>query len=181
MLASVLTYINDVITREGDFVDHPSDRGGPTRWGITERVARAFGYEGEMKDLPRELAADIYLQRYWTEPKFDRVAMISPIIAEEMFDTGINMGPSTAVKFLQRSLNVLNLQGKKFPDMRVDGYLGTLSLDALRTFLAHRGIDGERTLFKMLNGLQSVRYIELAEKSPSQEDFEYGWQRSRVS
>ena len=33
--------IDDVIAREGGYSDHPADRGGPTRWGITERVARA--------------------------------------------------------------------------------------------------------------------------------------------
>lgn len=181
MLPNVLTYIESVITREGGYVNHPSDKGGPTCWGITEHVARAFGYTGAMEDLPRTLAADIYLQRYWIEPKFDYVAVISPLIAEEMFDTGINMGQPTAVKFLQRALNTLNLRGKVFPDIRVDGYLGTLSLDALRSFLAYRGIGAEREIFKMLNAQQSVRYIELAEKNPTQEDFEYGWQRSRVS
>ena len=45
--------INAVIDREGRYVNHPADRGGPTCWGITEAVARAQGYDGSMRDLPR--------------------------------------------------------------------------------------------------------------------------------
>ena len=49
--------IDAVIDREGRYVNHPADRGGPTRWGVTEAVARAQGYAGPMRDLPRAEAA----------------------------------------------------------------------------------------------------------------------------
>ena len=45
--------IDELIEREGGYVNHPSDRGGPTRFGITEAVARAHGYAGAMAELPR--------------------------------------------------------------------------------------------------------------------------------
>ena len=45
--------IDAVIDREGRYVNHPADRGGPTCWGITQAVARAEGYAGSMRDLPR--------------------------------------------------------------------------------------------------------------------------------
>ena len=35
--------IDKIIILEGGFTDHPADRGGPTRWGITEAVARSHG------------------------------------------------------------------------------------------------------------------------------------------
>jgi lysozyme family protein len=41
--------IDKVIMLEGDFSDHPADRGGPTRWGVSEAVARAHGYAGDMR------------------------------------------------------------------------------------------------------------------------------------
>ncbi|MGL5838096.1 MAG: glycosyl hydrolase 108 family protein, partial [Sphingorhabdus sp.] len=41
--------IDEVIEREGGYVHHPADRGGPTNWGITEAVARRQGYVGEMR------------------------------------------------------------------------------------------------------------------------------------
>lgn len=181
MLSTTLKAIEHIIDIEGDYIDHPSDKGGPTRFGITEQVARAYGYKADMRILPRELATDIYLQRYWLDPKFDQVALVSPMLAEELLDTGINMGQATAVKFLQRALNVLNQRATKYPDVVVDGYLGAISLACLETFIQQRGKDGERTLFKMLNAQQSVRYMELAEKNMSQEDFEFGWQNARVA
>uniref|UniRef100_UPI00359318C9 glycosyl hydrolase 108 family protein n=1 Tax=Parasphingorhabdus sp. TaxID=2709688 RepID=UPI00359318C9 len=42
------TLIDKVIALEGDYSDHPADRGGPTRWGVTEAVARAQGYAGDI-------------------------------------------------------------------------------------------------------------------------------------
>src|SRR3546814_18148271 len=52
--------IEAVIAREGGYVDDPADRGGATRWGITERVARQPGYAGAMRAFPRDEAAAIY-------------------------------------------------------------------------------------------------------------------------
>lgn len=45
-------------------MDHPADRGGPTRWGLTEAVARRNGYDGPMRALPRSVAADLYRRLY---------------------------------------------------------------------------------------------------------------------
>ncbi|EJY0890163.1 hypothetical protein OE991_005197, partial [Escherichia coli] len=45
---------DEVLGKEGGYVNHPDDKGGPTKWGITEKVARAHGYRGDMRDLTRE-------------------------------------------------------------------------------------------------------------------------------
>ena len=97
--------IEDVIEREGDYSNHPADRGGPTRWGITEAVARRQGYMGDMRRLPQSDAAAIYRRLYWIAPRFDEVAKRTPKLAGELFDTGINMGTGAATGFLQRALN----------------------------------------------------------------------------
>src|SRR5690349_1456205 len=52
--------IDALIDREGGYVNHPADKGGPTCFGITEAVARAHGYRGAMRDLPRDEAVGIY-------------------------------------------------------------------------------------------------------------------------
>ncbi|HUG46231.1 MAG TPA: glycosyl hydrolase 108 family protein, partial [Sphingomicrobium sp.] len=57
--------IEALLEREGGYVNHPSDRGGPTNYGITEAVARAHGYQGSMRRLPREEAVAIYKRLYW--------------------------------------------------------------------------------------------------------------------
>jgi lysozyme family protein len=173
--------ISALILREGGYSNNPTDAGGETIWGITAVVARAFGYTGAMKDMPQQTARDIYAARYWHQPRFDEVNTISASTAEEMLDTGVNMGTATAGKFLQRALNVLNQGEATYPNIAVDGGVGNMTLAALKAFLASRGKAGETVLVRMLNAQQSVRYIELAEANVSQEAFEYGWQLNRVS
>ena len=113
--------IDELIEREGGYVNHPADRGGPTSFGITEAVARAHGYGGAMKELPREEAAAIYRRLYWLRPRFDQVAKRAPRVAAELFDTGANMGPAVAATFLQRALTALNRNGTDYPDLVPDG------------------------------------------------------------
>ena len=90
--------VDALIDREGGYVNHPADRGGPTRYGITEAVARAHGFAGPMAQLPRGEAAAIYRRLYWLRPHFDAVARRAPRIAAELFDTGVNMGPGVAAE-----------------------------------------------------------------------------------
>ena len=179
-MADIEHYLEALLEREGGYVDHPDDRGGPTNWGITEKVARAHGFEGAMRDLNRAQAEQIYREIYWHAPGFDRVAMLSPIVAEELFDTGVNMGPEMATGFLQRALNALNRKAKDYPDLLVDRQLGPATLGALRAFLKWRGQDGEAVLCKALNVLQGARYLDLAEARQDNESFVYGWLAHRV-
>jgi lysozyme family protein len=172
--------IDDVIDREGGFSDHPADRGGATMFGITEAVARANGYAGDMRHLPREKAVAIYRRLYWTRPRLDAVADAAPRIAAELFDTGVNMGPKLAVSFLQRALNALNRGASDYPDIEVDGHIGPATLAALEGFLRRRGPVGEAVLLKAIEALQGERYLRLAERRPANEAFLYGWLANRI-
>lgn len=172
--------IEAVIVREGGYVDHPADRGGATRWGVTEAVARAHGYQGAMDVLPRGLAIDIYRRLYWHRPRFDEVAMRAPALAEELFDTGVNMGPAVAAGFLQRALNALNRGATDYPDMIPDTRIGPVTLAALDAFLARRGAAGETVLVKAVEALQGERYLSIAETRPANEAFAYGWLTNRI-
>ncbi len=60
--------IDEVIAIEGDYSNHPADRGGPTRWGVTEAVARRHGYAGDMRDFPYDEAVAIYKRKYCCGP-----------------------------------------------------------------------------------------------------------------
>jgi lysozyme family protein len=173
--------IDELIEREGGFVSHPADRGGPTRYGITEAVARAHGYAGAMSQLPRDEAAAIYRRLYWLRPRFDQVAERAPRVAAELFDTGANMGPAVAATFLQRALTALNRGGKDFPDLVPDGRIGPATLAALDSFLEARGNrGGETVMLRALEALQGERYLRLAEKRPANETFLYGWLANRI-
>ena len=173
--------IDSLIEREGGYSNHPSDRGGPTKYGITEAVARAHGYSGPMRNLPREEAAAIYRRLYWHRPRFDQVARRSTAVAGELFDTGVNMGPAVAATFLQRALSALNRDRKDYADLVPDGRIGPATLAALDTFLKLRGkASGEAVLLRALDALQGERYIRLAERRPANEAFLYGWLANRL-
>jgi lysozyme family protein len=175
-------YLEELIKREGGYVNNPADRGGATKYGITEAVARANGFKGNMRDLPLEVAKAIYKKQYWTAPRFDQINAISSAVAEELLDTGVNCGIGFAKPLLQHALNLLNNQGKAgWPDLAVDGIYGSATLNSLKTYLAKRGKEGEMVLVRVLNIMQGQRYIEICERNKSQEQFFYGWIANRVS
>jgi len=168
-----------LLAREGGYTDNPADRGGPTNFGITEHQARAYGFTGDMRAFPLEAARAIYRAVYWQRPGFEQVALHAPLLALELFDTGVNMGPQVAATFLQRALNVLNRGGTDYPDILADGDIGPMTLHALDGLLSRRA-NGETLLIRACDCLQGARYIEIAEKNPSQEVFEAGWLGNRV-
>ena len=173
--------IDPLLDREGGYVDHPNDPGGATNYGITERVARRHGYRGHMRDLPREVAKHIYAVDYWDGPGFASVAKHSEAIAEELFDTGVNMGVSVASTFLQRALNGFNRQGELYDDIREDGNIGPVTIRTLAAYLQRRGQEAEAVMVRALNCFQGERYFVIAEGRAASEDFLYGWMAKRVS
>ena len=176
----VAKLIDDIIAREGGYVNHPADRGGATRWGITEAVARAHGFRGAMKAFPQDEAARIYERIYWVRPGFDRIVPLAPEVAAELFDTGVNMGPSVAVAFLQRALNALNRGASDYPDLVPSARVDDATVAALCIFLEKREPRGESVLVKALEALQGERYLDLAERRPANEAFLYGWLANRL-
>lgn len=173
--------IEGVVGREGRYSNNPADTGGETMWGITVRVARANGYSGSMRTLPRETAKAIYLNQYVRKPGFADLIPLSERIAEELVDTGVNMGTAVASLFLQRCLNALNRQGKDYNDIIVDGDVGPATFNALRAYLKARPDQGERVMLTALNCLQGAHYVELAEKRSANENFLFGWLRTRCA
>lgn len=92
-----------LLGHEDGFVDHPSDPGGATNWGVTQAVARANGYKGHMRDFPVDMAKAIYWRQYWVPIKADD---LPPAIRYAVFDAAVNSGAKQAVKWLQRAIGV---------------------------------------------------------------------------
>lgn len=170
--------IDQIIALEGGYSNEAADSGGETMYGITKQVARENGYHGEMNQLPKELAFDIYADKYWDTVKGDVLSKLSEAVAEEIVDTGVNMGVGRAAEFLQRCLNVFNKRGELYSDIKVDRDIGPATLGALAKYLAFRD---EAVLVKALNCLQGSFYVELAENREKDETFLYGWIRARVN
>lgn len=167
--------IAEVIQREGGFSNRPEDRGGPTNWGITLATAREHGYTGDMRALPRSLAASIYAGRYWHSLELDAIAQLSPDLATVMFDFGVNSGTGRPGEYLQVQLNVLNDRGRLYEDIVVDGAVGNNTLTALRSFAGVRGEYGLSLLAQTMNAERIVFCRRLAERDEEQEIFAYGW------
>ena len=101
-----------LIKHEGGYSDHAADPGGKTRYGITEAVAREAGYQGDMRDLPLDLAKQIYKDKYWVEA-------LPPDVRYVVFDAAVNSGPAQAAKWLQRACGVID-----------DGVIGPQTIQA---------------------------------------------------
>lgn len=179
---NAVDYVRDLIITEGGYVDHPSDRGGPTNYGITERTAARNGYHGDMRDLTMKSAEAIYLSEYWRRPNFDKVDELAPLIAEELLEAGVLSSPAVAGKWLQIALNRLNRGGALYGDIAEDGKVGPKTREALTDYLAHRRAqDGEHVLLTALNCLQGHYLMINAVAAHSRnEDFVFGWLRHRV-
>jgi lysozyme family protein len=179
------TFIDKLIGREGNYSNNPNDPGGETMWGITVAEARICGYTGPMSQMPRDTAVDIYYQKYYVKTGFYKITGMLPKVAEEMLDTGVNMGVAARdpQKWLQRSLNLCNRRGKDYPDVPVTGIIDDATMGALRGLIAKRTPYGaEQLLLKNLNGFQWERYRDITEKETNskQEDFFCGWVANRI-
>lgn len=177
---TIQSIINGVIAIEGGYVDHPSDPGGATKYGITERVARANGYKGRMQDLPASTAYAIYHTRYVVGPNFDDVAAIDEKVAEELIDSGVNAGTDRAATWFQECLNSLNERGKAYPGIGEDGDIGPATIAAFKAFKARRGKASTLIMLRALDAKQGAHYLSLAKDDSKFEDFLNGWLANRI-
>lgn len=111
------TAVTKVLGHEGGYSDHPDDPGGKTRYGITEEVARRVGYKGDMRELPLDLAKQIYRRDYWDAVK---AGHLPAGVRYAVFDAAVNSGPPQAIKWLQRAAGVKD-----------DGIIGPITLAAV--------------------------------------------------
>lgn len=169
-----------VVSLEGGYSNDPADSGGETNRGITVAVARAAGYAGKMIDMTPLDARDIYRKRYWNALNLDTISALDFSLALKLFDAGVNVGVKKAGEWVQRALNVLNNEGVYWPDVTVDGVLGSNTIAALNALHARRGSDGMAVLRRGVNCLQGSFYITLAEGRKKDERFVYGWLKQRV-
>lgn len=141
-----------LLGHEGDFVDHPADPGGATRWGITQRVAREHGYLGDMRTLPQETAKAIARKAYWDAVQADS---LPPSLRYDVFDAAYNSGVRQAVRWLQRAVFVSD-----------DGIFGP------KTMMAAQSYNGS-AIAARFNGHRLQMLTDLM----AWKDFGKGWSR----
>lgn len=175
--------IRHSVSVEAGYVFNKDDRGGETNHGIIKATAEEwkpqlvakFGWNGKMIDLTEEMALYIYDEGWWKKMRCDDLHRIHPLLCQRMFDFGINGGRPTAVRYLQRLLNVLNRAGADYADQTPDGGMGKLTIGQLEAFVAKRGQRGLLYLLNGLTGMHTYHYIEISEKRIQNETFTNGW------
>lgn len=142
--------ITHVLTEEGGYVDDPVDRGGKTRFGISQKAYPKL----DIANLTIEQAEQIYYRDYWLSIRGDR---LPHAVAFLVFDAAVNMGVGMAAKSLQRAASV-----------NADGIIGSRTLGMVSTLpVAY--------LCKVFTDLRIKHYCEIVEASPSQSRFICGW------
>lgn len=108
-MLSVRDIADQIVTREGGFVNDPSDPGGPTKYGVTLRTLAELGldYSGDgkvsvadVRALTRTQASDIFIRHYFQTPRLD---LLPEALQPSVFDMYVNAGAG-AVRVLQRLL-----------------------------------------------------------------------------
>ncbi len=167
-MKSIESMIKDILRREGGYVNHPADRGGPTNFGITQKTLSLYigraALVSDVQSLKSDVAAEIYEQNYYYKPGVHKLPEpIRPFI----FDCAVNHGPRRAIKFVQ---NVVNEAGRE-PPLDVDGAMGPNTRAGTEWSLAQMG---EYFLAALIVERRNF-YRVIVANNPSQRVFLRGW------
>ncbi len=128
-MRSVRQLAEEIVAREGGFVDDPDDPGGATNFGVTIHTMRRLGLDltgdgvidsSDVRALTREQAIEIFITHYWARP---RISALPEALQPSVFDMYVNAG-ANAVRILQRLL------GDMGHDLAVDGVIGPQTIRA---------------------------------------------------
>jgi len=166
--------IADIIAKEGGYVNHPDDKGGPTNYGITamsyteyfRRPSAKIPMDvtiDEIKAVTPALAEKIYYTLYYVRPNIINLPeLIQPI----MLDMAVNHGRRGSVKILQKTLATIGYSGDA-----PDGIIGQKTLIAAAKAAAALG----NGLITNLINSRLDYYKEIIKNDPTQAAFKNGW------
>ena len=106
-MKTVKEIAEEIVAREGGFVNDPDDPGGATNYGVTIHTMRRLGLDinrdaridvADVRALTRSQAVDIYIEHYFKRPG---LAALPEAVQPSVFDMYVNAGMN-AVKILQR-------------------------------------------------------------------------------
>jgi lysozyme family protein len=151
--------IDAILIREGGYVDHPNDRGGPTNFGVTQATLAEWRGRPVTADDVRNLtvgeARELYRDRYIVKPGF--LAIENQQVRAHAVDCAVNHGPVNAVKMLQLAAHVF-----------ADGHLGPQTRAAVNRMTA-------AALYRRLCAERAKFYGQIITRDPSQSVFAAGW------
>ena len=161
-MTSVQQIAQEIIAREGGYVNDPDDPGGATKFGVTIHTMRRLGLDldgdgdvdaRDVQRLTRDQAEEIFLKHYFFGPKIDQLPQS---LRATVFDMFVNAG-GNAIRILQRLLNDMGYA------VQVDGALGPQSIGAAKS--------AERTASDHLADAYGIArrnyYYALADRRPA--------------
>jgi lysozyme family protein len=163
-MAKFENFAGKLLRLEGGYVNHPLDKGGPTKYGVILSVWQEHGHDKDgdgdidaedIKKLTEEDARYIAKKIFWDYFLADHISNES--VAEFIVDWGYNSGRKTVAKIVQRLVNV-----------EVDGTVGIQTLRAINS------TDQER-LFNLLKIERKVFLNNIIRRKPDQIVFYDGW------
>jgi lysozyme family protein len=149
-------------------------------WAIVDKIVRRGKSATIKEDLKAEydkvgelhsLVHDFYLDNFWNRKNLSEVDKISHLIAEYVFDYGVNQGSGRSALALQEGINFLNRNQLIFKDLVVDGKVGPRTIEALKMIDRYNNIQQLHTVLRVIRGNQ---YLEIFRKKPWQEVY-VGW------
>lgn len=148
--------LDKLLVLEGGFVDHPADRGGPTKFGISQASYPMVA----IARLTRDDATQIFHRDFWTKLKLDHI--LDEQLASAVFDMGVNAGIGTAANLLQRAVNATGRA------LSVDGHIGPSTIAVVNASRPEH----LRAAFR-----RACRhyYEDIVTANPSQRVFFKGW------
>lgn len=148
-----------ILSHEGGYVNHSSDKGGSTNLGITIDTLASFRKlpvtDKDIQNLSVKEASAVYLQKYIVGPGFDQLTDIR--LRTAMVDYGVLLGPMDATYSLQAILGV-----------KVDGWLGPKTA-------AKAAISEPRGIINKLSADRIDIHAKRVTKRPDQLVFLRGW------
>jgi lysozyme family protein len=176
---------------EGTYSNDPTDTGGETWKGVARNKHphwKGWDLVDSLKSDPsfpaclsqsvglEQAVQDFYREEFWEKMGCPNMP---PALALDIFDCGINCGTGTAIKMLQRVLNVMNKCQALYADTAADGQWGAGTQAAMLGYFATRKDLDE--LLVAFNCLRGSYYVECAEKREANEKYEFGWFKQRIA
>lgn len=159
---------------EGGWSDDPNDRGGKTKYGITEKtwLAHHAGHPPcRIDQITPVDAQDIFFEDYWCKSGCNRLEATSApqALLNALFDAAVHHGPRTAAKMLQEAFNLVCYN---WALLVVDGDIGPRSINSIDSFC--RKVEYGAALCGAMAYVRGKKFAEIQERDKSQREY-IGW------